>query len=70
MKSNATKKELLFIHHATSNGKLNQNKCVHAIIDNTTNIILPNDLLDNNILKAIGLSQDDINMCKDFFNSI
>jgi hypothetical protein len=68
MKSIPIKKELLFIHHTITNGKLNNNKCAHAIIDNTTNIIYPQDLLDPNILIAIGLAHDDLKACADFFN--
>lgn len=70
MKNLATKKELLFIHHSTSNGKLNHNKCVHVILDNTTNYILPEDLLDPKILFAIGLTPDDLELCKEFFKAV
>ncbi len=65
MKSNPIKKELLFIHHSSNS----PNKCVYALIDNTTNIITPNDLTDTQILLTIGLSSDDINECAEFFKS-
>jgi hypothetical protein len=65
MKNLTNKKELLFIHHTS----LDPRTKVMTIIDNTTNFILPEDLLDPKILFAIGLTPDDLELCKEFFIS-
>ena len=62
MKPIHIKKELIFVHHSTNNNV----KRVIVKIDNTENIIYHDDLLDPNILIAIGLSNDDLNLCDNF----
>jgi hypothetical protein len=66
MKSKPIKKELIFIHHTNIDPRMK----VMALIDNTTNYIIPEDLLDTNILYAIGLTQDDLKLCADFFKAV
>jgi hypothetical protein len=67
MKNLTTKKELLFIHHTNLD---NKGARILAIIDNTTNIVFPDELNDPKILFAIGLTPDDLELCKEFFISI